>query len=204
MVRGINQTLKSTAQWVGDQVSDWTGLAAVRVPLERASGPRAVTLGLPGYLQTNSYGCGAVAAVMVVQHFQPQMEFGVVYDAVAPCSELGARTSQVARAMRLCGLQVTARRRLQFDDLCRAINAGKPVLVVIRNPGADCRHWVVVYGYQRIPDQVFIANNGLPFLTCNRVSRSAFQKLWAPKGNGLVCGRDPKSRRRRAQSARSK
>jgi len=53
--------------------------------LERASGHRAKTLAIPGYAQTNSYGCGAVAAVMVVQHFQPEMPFGAVYDAVARC-----------------------------------------------------------------------------------------------------------------------
>jgi hypothetical protein len=196
-------TIKSTAQWLGDRITDWTGLAALRVPLERASGPRAVTLNLPAYMQTNSYGCGAVAAVMVVRHFHPQVEFGIVYDAVAPCSELGARPSQVARAMRLCGLQVTTRRRLQFDDLCRAIKAGKPVLVVIRNPGADSRHWVVVYGWRRMPDQVFLANNSLPF-TRNRVSRSVFEKLWDPRGNGLVCSPGSKLLRRGKRSLNHK
>jgi predicted double-glycine peptidase len=161
--------------------------------LERASGRRAVTLDLPGYLQTNSYGCGAVAAVMVVRYFQPQMQFGAVYDAVAPLPEIGAQPRQVARAMRSCGLRVRAKGRLQFSDLCQLINAGSPVLVVIRNPGADSRHWVVVYGYRRIPDQVYLANNGLPFFTRNRVSLSAFRRLWEPKGNGLVCWKDPQS-----------
>lgn len=197
MARGISRAVIGTAQWLGDRITDWTGLAALRVPLERASGSRAKTLAIPGYAQTNSYGCGAVAAVIVVRHFHPEMPFGTVYDAVAPLPELGAQPRQVARAMRLCGLRVIARRQLQFSDLCQFINAGSPVLVVIRNPGADSRHWVVVYGYRRMPDQVYVANNGLPFFTRNRVSRSVFQKLWAPKGNGLVCGRDPKPVRRR-------
>ena len=197
MARGIGRAVVGTAQWLGDKITDWTGLAALRVPLERASGSRAKTLAIPGYAQTNSYGCGAVAAVMVVRHFHPETPFGTVYDAVAPLPEIGAGPGQVALAMRLCGLRVTARRRLQFGDLCQFINAGSPVLVVIRNPGADSRHWVVVYGYRRMPDQVYVANNGLPFFTRNRVSRSAFQKLWEPKGNGLVCGRDPKPIRRR-------
>ena len=197
MARSMRHAVTRTAQWLGDQITDWTGLAALRVPLERASGRRAVTLNLPGYLQTNSYGCGAVAAVMVVRYFWPQMPFGAVYDAVAPLPEIGAQPRQVAQAMRLCGLRVRARGRLQFNDLCQSINEGSPVLVVIRNPGAQSRHWVVVYGYRRIPDQVYLANNGLPFFTRDRVSWSVFRKLWEPKGNGLVCGRDPKPVRRK-------
>lgn len=197
MARGISRAVVGTAQWLGDQITDWTGLAALRVPLARASGRRAVTLDLPGYLQTNSYGCGAVAAVMVVRYFQPQMQFGAVYEAVAPLPEIGAQPRQVARAMRSCGLRVTARGRLQFSDLCQSIKEGSPVLVVIRNPGADSRHWVVVYGYRRIPDQVYLANNGLPFFTRNRVPWSVFRKLWEPKGNGLVCSKDPRPVRHR-------
>ena len=81
-------------------MTGWTGLAALRVPLERASGPRAVTLDLPGYWQTNPYGC------------------------------------------------------------------------------------------RRIANQVYLANNGLPFFARKRVSRSAFQELWEPGGNGLVYWRD--------------
>jgi hypothetical protein len=197
MAYGISRAVVGTAQWFGEQITDWTGLAALRVPLERASGLRAKTLAIPGYAQTNSYGCGAVAAVMVARHFHPEMPFGAVYDAVATLPEPGAQPRQVARAMRWCGLRVTSKRNLHFGDLCQFINKGSPVLVVIRNPGADSRHWVVIYGYRRIPDQVFLANNGLPFLTRNRVSLSAFQRLWEPKGNGLVCWRDPKPVRRR-------
>lgn len=200
----IASTIKSTAQWLGDCITDWTGLAGMRVPLERASGPRAVTLNLPGYVQTNSYGCGAVAAVMVVRYFHPQMEFDVVYDAVDPHSEVGAGQRQVARAMRLCGLQVSTRRQLQFHDLCSAINAGKPILVVIRNPGADSSHWVVVYGCRRMPDQVYLANNSLPFFMGNQVSRRAFEKLWDPPGNGLVCSPGSKPLRRRKRSLNHK
>ena len=91
MAHGMNQAIASTARWLGDQITDWTGLAALRVPLERASVHRAITLAIPGYTQTNSYGCGAVAAVMVVRHFHPEMLFGTVYDAVAPLPELGAQ-----------------------------------------------------------------------------------------------------------------
>jgi hypothetical protein len=187
MARGMHRAIASTAQWIGDQITDCTGLAAVRVPLERASGPRSKTLGIPGYAQTNSYCCGAVAAVMVARYFHPKMEFGTVYDVVAPVPETGAGSGQVARALRSCGLRVTTRRNLHFGDVCQAIDAGYPLMVVIRNPGADDRHWVVVYGYSRTPDHLYIANNGLPFFTSNRVAKGDFGRLWDPKGNGLIC-----------------
>ena len=88
-------------------MTGWTGLAALRVPLERAWAPRAVTLNLRSYWQTNRYGC------------------------------------------------------------------------------------------RRIPDQDYLANNGVPFFARNRVSRSAFQELWEPGGNGLVCWKDCQPNRRR-------
>jgi hypothetical protein len=175
------------AKWFGDLVSHYTGLCALRVPLQQASGPRAKTLSLPGYVQTNSYGCGAVAAVMVARYFKPHLEFGRVYEAVAPAPQTGAGRTRIVRALRACGLQVRAGHRFRFEDLCQAIDAGSPVLAVIHSPGADCRHWVVLYGYRRIPDKLYVANNGPPLVTSNQVARSAFERLWEPRGNGLIC-----------------
>jgi hypothetical protein len=114
----MSRAIISTAQWIGDQITDCTGLAAVRVPLERASGPRSKTLSIPGYAQTNSYCCGAVAAVMVARYFHPEMEFGTVYDVVAPAPETGAGSGQVARALRTeCDIKTPAsvRRPLPID-----------------------------------------------------------------------------------------
>ena len=204
MARGMHRAIASTAQWIGDQITDCTGLAAVRVPLERASGPRSKMLGIPGYAQTNSYCCGAVAAVMVARYFHPKMEFGTVYETVASVPEIGAGSGQVARALRSCGLRVTARRNLHFGDVCQAIDAGYPVIVVIRNPGADDRHWVVVYGYSRTPDHLYIANNGLPFFTSNRVAKGDFEQLWDPRGNGLICRKSTLPIHRRSKLRRSK
>lgn len=204
MARLVRQGIVSAAGWLGDRITDCTGLAAVRVPLARAKGLRAKTLAIPGYAQSNSYGCGAVAAVMVARHFHPQLDFGRIYEAVGPEPEIGAGTSRVARALRACGVRVAVSRRLTFDNLCQAIQSGHPVLVVIRNPGADCRHWVVVYGYGRIPDCLYLANNGMPFFTSNRVSRHAFERLWEPKGNGLICSPGLRSTRPHCKPSRSK
>jgi hypothetical protein len=59
--------------WIGDQLTDWTGLAAVRIPLQQGSHPREVTLDLPGYMQTNSYSCGAITAAMIIRYFRSRL-----------------------------------------------------------------------------------------------------------------------------------
>src|ERR1700690_1245829 len=37
MARGMSKAATRTAQWLGDHITDWPGLAALRVPLARAS-----------------------------------------------------------------------------------------------------------------------------------------------------------------------
>ena len=180
--------------WLGDQLTDWTGLAAVRIPLERAGNPGEVTLDLPGYIQTNSYSCGAITAAMIVHFFRPRMSFARIYQAVGPLQDCGASTSRVVRGLRSCGLRVSLRRQLGFREIRKAIDQGRPVMVVIHNPGSRCDHWVTVYGYSVRPDRVFVATNGLPWIHSNRVDRSQFQRLWKPPGNGLVCWKAKPSR----------
>ena len=34
----------AAGNWLGDQLTDWTGLAAMRIPLEQAGNPGEVTL----------------------------------------------------------------------------------------------------------------------------------------------------------------
>lgn len=117
----------------------------------------------------------------------PRMSFARIYGAVGPLQDYGASTAQVVRALRSCGLQVSQRRNLRFADIRNAIGVGRPVMLVIHNPGSECDHWVTAYGYGTRPDRVFLANNGLPWFDSNRVSRSRFERLWNPKGNGLIC-----------------
>ena len=76
---------------------------------------------------------------------------------------------------------------LTFADLCGAIDSGCPVIVVVQNPGEDAAHWVVVYGYGKRPNRVFLATNGWPLFTSNRVPLRRFAQLWSPHGNGLIC-----------------
>ena len=176
-----------------DAVSGWTDCVATRVPLRRASGPDEVTLDLPGYVQLDSYGCGAVAGVMALKHFKPRASFTAFYARVSPLPENGTATYRLIRALRQSGLRVSERHDLSFADLCAAIDAGSPVIVVVHNPGAEDTHWVVVYGYGLKPKRVFLATNGFPVVT-NVVPLSRFARIWSPHGNGLICA---KSKHRR-------
>ena len=184
----LKQLFKQTI----DALSDWTDCVATRVPLRRASGPDEVTLDLPGYCQLDSYGCGAIAGVMALKHFKPRASFTTFYARVSPHPENGTATYRLIRALSQSGLRVSERHDLSFADLCAAIDAGTPVIVVVHNSGEEDSHWLVVYGYGRKPNRVFLATNGFPMVT-NVVLLRRFAQLWSPPGNGLVCAKAKRS-----------
>ena len=170
-----------------DHISDLTGYAAVRVPLQKASRPGEVTLAFTGYRQVNSYACGAVAAAMVVKYLRPQVSFERIHAAVDPTQTSGAGTLRVMRALRSLRIGVSRKTKLTFDDVGAAIEAGRPVLACVKTDEPDTHHWVVIYGYGRRPNIVFVAGQGLPFIGKQRVTWQQFRRQWAPAGEGLVC-----------------
>ena len=187
--KGVREIVGGVASDVGDFVSDSLDLVAARVPLERAAKPGEVTLDLPGYSQIDTYCCGVVAGIMALKHFKPRASFTRFYQRVNPHRVHGTPTPRLIRALRQSGVRVTERSDLAFDDLCAAIDSGHPVIMTIHNPGteADEDHWVVVYGYGKRPARVFLATNGVPLFTSNRLPRRKFERLWSPHGNGLIC-----------------
>ncbi len=168
-------------------MSDFTGYAAVRVPLQKASRPGEVTLDFTGYRQVNTYACGAVAAAMVVKYLRPQMNFERIYAAVDPTEQSGAGTLQVQRALRSLRIGASRKTKLTFDDIGAAIEAGRPVLVCVKTDDPSTTHWVVIYGYGRRPNVVFVAGQGLPFFGKQRMTWQKFRRQWSPPGEGLVC-----------------
>ena len=188
------QILKEQAGRFADVVSDLTGYAAVRVPLQSANRPGEVTLDFTGYRQVNSYACGAVAAAMVVRFLRPQASFERIHAAVDPCQEIGAGTMRVTRALRSLGIGVSRKTKLTFDDVCNAIEAGRSVLACVKTDDPETHHWVVIYGYGRRPKLLFVAGQGWPFVGRQRVTWQKFRRQWAPPGEGIVCWK-PKPRK---------
>ena len=187
MIKQVMQAGRELGQAVLDEASERTGWVAVRVPLQRAANDREVTLEVPGYRQINSYACGAVAAAMVVKYFRPRVSFARIYDAVDPTQQFGAGTTRVMRALRSLGVGVSRKTDLTFADICAAIDADQPVIVCVKtgDPGVD--HWVVIYGYGRRPNLVFVAGQGLHFFARQRTAWPKFRKVWSPRGEGLIC-----------------
>jgi len=188
-----------------DVLSDLTGYAAVRVPLQKASRPGEVTLDLTGYRQIDSYSCGAVASAMVVKFLRPSVSFEQTHGAVDPCQEIGASTVRVTRALRSLGIGVKRRTKLTFGDICTALGAGNPVLVCVTTSDPFTRHWVVIYGYGRRPKLLFVAGQGLHFIARQRVKWSTFGQQWASPGEGLVCWKaNPRKTVRPSRPAKKK
>lgn len=171
------QILQDRAVRFADVLSDLSGYAAMRVPLQKACRPGEVTLDLAGYRQVNSYSCGAVAAAMIAKWFRPGLSFDRVYAAVHPSPESGAGALQVTRALRALGIHVSRKTNLSFPAICHAIDAGQPILVCLRTSRADTNHWVVLYGYGRRPRLVFVAGRGLPFIGRQRLKWRVFREL---------------------------
>ena len=174
------QILKKQAERLVDAVSDFTGYAAVRVPLQKASRPREVTLDFTGYRQINSYACGAVAAAMVVKFLRPQVSFERIHAAVDPTQKSGAGTLRVMRALRSLRVGVSRKTHLTFDDVCNAIDASRPVLVCVKTDDPRTQHWVVIYGYGRRPNLVFVAGLGL------RRIRQSVEVIDTPENRGMI------------------
>ncbi len=183
----ICKAADAALDWAGDWVTNWTGYAAIPVQLEQASRPREVTLQMPGYMQLNSYACGAITAAMIVRYFRPRMSFSRIYAAVNPHPENGVGERQVTRALRSCGLRVGIHTRLRFRDIRKAIDRNRPIMAHIINPGAEDGHWIAIYGYSLRPDRVFLAINGRPWDRPYRITRRQFERIWAPSGNGFIC-----------------
>lgn len=188
--------LKEAAKKVGDIVSKMIGYAATRewTPSRRA-GERIISL--KAYTQLNSYSCGVAAGFSVVKTFLPQSKFEEFYNLVDPDKELGTPTRVLRRALRQSGISVRSR-RLNYQALLAHIREDRPVIVIIRNPGAESRHWVVAYGFGR--DKILLASNGIPWIHKRWYRREEFTSMWEPRGNGLVCWaekRQPRIRRTR-------
>lgn len=199
-MKRIVKQLRTIGGVVADRISDLTGYAAVRVPLQKA-GAGEVTLDLTGYKQVNTYACGAIAAAMVVKFLRPQVSFELIHAAVDPTETDGAGTVRVIRAMRSLGVTVSRKTRLTLDDICTAIDAGHPVMVCVKTDDPTTDHWVVIYGYGRRPNLVFVAGQGGLKLHKQRIAWAEFRHQWASPGEGLVCS---KARRITARPARKK
>ena len=167
-----------------DTITHWLGAHAAKQPLEYAETDDEVTLDIHSLTQVDSYSCGAVAGAMVVKTFYPEVRFKDFYKAVNPYPD-GVTTTKLVRALRDFNVGCRIMRSLTFKGIREAIDGGCPVIVNILC-SSDVDHFMVIYGYNPDPKQVFISpDNGW---SRKRMAWSRFKNRTAQvDGRGIVC-----------------
>jgi len=176
---------------LADAMSWRTGVAAVRARLPAGSGDGEVTVDVPGYRQVNSYACGAVAGLMALHTFRPDVGARAFVARVAPDPDDGTPASRIVRALEHHGVGARRRYDLDFDKIVRAIDQGCPIITLRNTSDPESSHWIVVYGYGVRPRRLFVGGNGL--LRNPPVPWGTFRRQWSQQGYGLVCS--PRRRR---------
>jgi hypothetical protein len=180
--------LTDAAREVLDELLDPLGLEKLkqRLPVPNETGE---ALDVPGYAQTASYTCGYIAGLMVVHTFHPSYPSNEFRARLPLTKDRGLEMPPLVRALRGTGIGVSIRTGMRFDDLCKSISRGFPVILVIRTGIRNLHHWVVAYGYQRKPRAIFIAGNGVLFWKNNEVAWSSFRRWWVHYADfdSLVC-----------------
>jgi len=151
---------------------------------------RGKTLALPGYRQSRNYSCGFASTLMVARYFAPRVSAAELYEQLGTSRD-GTRQTSIVRALRVLGVSAHTRYDVDYVRIRREIDRGKPVIGYL----FDDEHWLVLYGYARNPDRVFVADP--------RPGHPSVQ-VWEGYGRrlgkfGIVCS--PQGRRRGRESA---
>jgi hypothetical protein len=187
--------MKRLGQWThattlldaaSDALSAATGIVVARARIPYSASEDEVTLDVPGYRQTDSFGCGFVAGLMVLHTFKPRASLDRFHKSVAPNQHEGATPARIIRALGERGISARPRYDLGFAQIRRAIDAGKPIITLVRTTKANTEHWVVVYGYGLRPERVFVAGHGLRSGSGAR-RWGQYRRESARVGYGLVC-----------------
>lgn len=148
--------------------------------LHRPDDARVVTLPLPGYRQAKNYSCGFATALMVARHYGVELAAPELY-ALVGTTYWGTSQTALVRALRQVGVRANIRYDVDFERLATAIDRGKLVVGYL----GDDEHWLVLYGYGRDPDRVYVADPR-PSQGCEHPWDAYGARLG---GFGIVCSR---------------
>jgi hypothetical protein len=175
-----------------DRFAKTTGLRLVPDPLMHLAGEDVCILDIAGYRQLESYTCGYAAGAMILHTFRPGASLETFFEQCNPDYEHGLDAKPLIRCLRANGIGVSQRHNLDFDKIASTIDQGYPIITLTKTLRSDEEHWVVIYGYGRHPNRVFIAGEGIPLINNltgeKEIPWSAFSRSkWAQRGFGLVC-----------------
>jgi hypothetical protein len=97
-----------------------------------------------GFKQWASYSCGYAATAMVLSHFRPEVNLETLYGELGTDTS-GTRQTAIVNTLRNYGLSVLIKRSAAYEDLVKAFDAGKLVIVY----DSVNEHWMTAYGYQK-------------------------------------------------------
>lgn len=138
----------------------------------RIAAPRALplegsgaALDVPCKLQLNTYNCGLVAVLTLIETFHPHWRnHARVVRSIRTTRDWGTETREVLAQLRQHGVGVVRQTDLTFTKIENAINAGYPVLAIIigelptRSQPLAIHHWCVIYGYDYDRGHVYVSN----------------------------------------------
>ncbi len=151
------------------------------LPIELIHQPEdesVVTLAVPGFRQVRNYSCGYTAALMVLRHFDCQIEGQQLFAELGTTRE-GTGQSAIVKVLRAQGLRANLRYDMNFARIRRCIDVGKVLIGYLE----DEHHWLVLYGYGDAPERVFVADPE-PGKTCEQAWESYGPRL---HGFSIVC-----------------
>jgi len=180
----VKRLINHVVNWMADA----TGM---RVLPDRLPHPKDInieTLKLPGYFQSQGHTCGFVAGLMILHYFRPDVPAEKFYERIRPHYRWGVSRRRLMDCLRVHGLRVNWQTDLDFSGIVAAIDECRPIALVVRTRDEDADHWVVIYGYGKRPNRVFVAANGLPLLSRKEYPWGFFKQRYLQKaGFGLVC-----------------
>ena len=163
------------------------GYLPIELPGPRgAAGVEETVLAVPGYYQAQTYTCGFTPGLMVLHTFHPRRSPARFLRAVAPDpAEGGTPRDRLVRALRDNRIGVGHLRRHTFEAIARRIEDGQPIITMVNNGRGN--HWVVLYGVERgAAPTVYVAANGLAYLSRVRYPWASFERIWEPRAT-LAC-----------------
>lgn len=153
-------------------------LAPPFYPAAPQADPTVKTLSIPGYYQARQYTCGYASTLMVLHYYRRFVDGRSLYQQLGT-DHTGTSQSSILRALRELGIAANLRYDFDMGVLRRAIDANKLVIGYHRR----LEHWVVLYGYGRDPERVFVAD------PLQHMRHEHMWSYYGPKlgGFGIVC-----------------